>query len=358
MRTPLIFVINPGSTSTKLAVFKGLRRRLEWSHSHLRENEVYYSSMKELAGLRTAGILEDLAVKGYHPGDFDLAVARGGLLKPLRGGVYRVNRKMVEDLAACIYGRHLSNLGAIMAQRMVAGRGGKAYVVNPVVVDELAPVARISGLPAIARRSIFHALNQKAIAARVASRLGKDYRSARLIVVHAGGGVSVGAHLDGKVVDVNNALEGEGPFSPERSGGLPLLDFLRYVMDNGLDLHQAQHLITRNSGLAAYLGTKDCREIERRVREGDPRARLCYRAFVYQVAREIGALAASVFNGRVDAVVLSGGIAAGGYFRRWLKKHVGFLGPVYAFPRTGEMEALAAGGWEVWMGKTRARTYR
>jgi butyrate kinase len=279
-------------------------------------------------------------------------------LKPLKGGVYRVNRKMVEDLAGCIYGRHLSNLGAIMALKLVVGSGKKAYVVNPVVVDELAPVARISGLPAVSRRSIFHVLNQKAIAARVAKRLGKDYRSARLIVVHAGGGVSIGAHQNGKVVDVNNALEGEGPFTPERSGGLPLLDFLRYVKSKDMDVSQVQDEITRNSGFMAYLGTKDCREIENRIKNGDSRARLYYRAFVYQVAKDIGALAASVFNGRVDAVVLSGGIAAGSYFKRWMKKHVGFLGPVFVYPRNNEMEALAIGGWEVWKGKTRAKTYR
>jgi len=358
MRTPLIFVINPGSTSTKLAVFRGLRCQLEWTHNHLDESQTYCSSMKELANLRVHAILEDFGRKGYSPEAFDLVVARGGLLKPLKGGVYRVNRKMAEDLAGCIYGRHLSNLGAIMAFKLVAGRGKKAYVVNPVVVDELAPVARISGLPAVSRRSIFHVLNQKAIAARVAKRLGKDYRSARLIVVHAGGGVSIGAHLNGKVVDVNNALEGEGPFTPERSGGLPLLDFLRYVKSKDLDITQVQDEITRNSGFMAYLGTKDCREIENRIKNGDPRARLYYRAFVYQMAKDIGALAASVFNGRVDAVVLSGGIAAGSYFRRWMKKHVGFLGPVFVYPRNNEMETLAIGGWEVWKGKTRAKTYR
>jgi butyrate kinase len=358
MRTPLIFVINPGSTSTKLAVFRGLRRQLEWTHNHLEESQTYYSSMKELANLRVRAILEDLGRKGYSPEAFDLVVARGGLLKPLKGGVYRVNRKMAEDLAGCIYGRHLSNLGAIMALKLVVGSGKKAYVVNPVVVDELAPVARISGLPAVSRRSIFHVLNQKAIAARVAKRLSKDYRSTRLIVVHAGGGVSIGAHLNGKVVDVNNALEGEGPFTPERSGGLPLLDFLRYVKSKDLDISQVQDEITRNSGFMAYLGTKDCREIEDRIKNGDSRARLYYRAFIYQVAKDIGALAASVFNGRVDAVVLSGGIAAGSYFRRWMKKHVGFLGPVFVYPRNNEMEALAIGGWEVWKGKIRAKTYR
>jgi butyrate kinase len=358
MRTPLIFVLNPGSTSTKLAVFKGLKCRLEWNHSHLEENEAYSSPMHQLADLRVAEILSDLGRKGYGPQAFDLVVARGGLLKPLAGGVYSVNRRMVEDLAACIYGRHLSNLGAIMALRLANGNGRKAYVVNPPVVDELSPVARISGVPAVSRRSIFHALNQKAVAARAARRIGKEYEVARLIVVHAGGGVSIGAHLNGKVVDVNNALEGEGPFTPERSGGLPLLDFLRWVREKNLDITQVQHEITRNSGFMAYLGTKDCREIEKRIAGDDSRARLVYRAFVYQVAKEIGALAASAFSGRVDAVVLSGGIAAGACFRRWMKKHVGFLGPVFAYPRTSEMEALAVGGWEVWKGKTRAKTYR
>jgi butyrate kinase len=358
MRRPLILVVNPGSTSTKLALFRGPARFEEWTRSHLEEIEEVGVPLEQIAASRTAGVLDDLRWHGLGPEALDVVAARGGLLRPLPGGVYRVNRKMLEELASCAHGRHLSNLGALIAWRLTGGRPGRSFIVNPVVVDELWPVARLSGHPEIPRRSVFHALNQKAVAVRVAARLGKTYDSARLIVVHAGGGVSVGAHLKGRVVDVNNALEGEGAFSPERTGGLPLLEFLRLVSARGLGFPEAQHLVTRAGGLSAYLGTKDCLEVEKRVREGDRQARIAYQAFVYQVAKDAGALAAAVFRGRVDAVALTGGIAAGPLFRRWLKAYLRFLGPVFVYPGTLEMEALAAGAWEVWSGKARATVYR
>jgi len=358
MQQPLILVLNPGSTSTKLAVFKATRRLSEWTHSHLDEIENPQESMIKMAEQRLTGILKDLHERGYDPEEIQVIVARGGLLKPLKGGVYEINEKMVEDLANCTYGRHQSNLGAIMAWNMASGKDKRIYIVNPVVVDELSEVARISGHPEIPRRSIFHALNQKAVAAKVSERIGKSYTTARLIVVHAGGGVSVGAHLNGRVVDVNNALEGEGTFTPERTGSLPLLDFLRYVQQRGMNLEQVQQMITRTGGISAYLGTKDCREIEKRIQEGDSRAELIYRAFVYQIAKDIGALATAVFKGRLDAIALTGGISGGRLFRKWLKQHVGFLAPVYLYPKTSEMEALAMGAWEVWTRKRRPAVYQ
>ncbi|HUU28729.1 MAG TPA: butyrate kinase [archaeon] len=356
-RPPLILVLNPGSTTTKLAVYRGPRRVTEWTKSHLHEVDDSTETMIQLAEERVPDILDDLSRRGYDPEEIQMIVARGGLLKPLQGGVYEVNEKMVEDLAKCAYGRHQSNLGGLMAWRIATSKGKKSYVVNPVVVDELSPVARISGHPGIPRKSIFHALNQKAVAAKVCAKISKPYKSARLIVVHAGGGVTVGAHFRGRVVDVNNGLEGEGPFSPERTGSLPLLDFLRFVSEKGLSLSQVQQIVTRNSGMSAYLGTKDCREIEKRIKEGDPRARLIYKAFVYQVAKEIGALAAAVFKGRLDAIILTGGIAGGAYFRRWIRDHVGFLAPVFSYPRTSEMESLAMGGWEIWRKKIKPAAY-
>jgi butyrate kinase len=358
MRRPLILVLNPGSTSTKLAIFRGPRLESEWTHWHLDEKDDFSKPMERIATDRVPDILGDVQDKGYQSGDIDLVVARGGLLKPLKGGVYRVNEKMVRDLADCAYGRHASNLGAIMAWKIAGEPGKKSFIVNPVVVDELSPVAKVSGHPEITRKSIFHALNQKAVAEKVCKKIGKPYNKARLIVVHAGGGVSVGAHLRGRVIDVNNALEGEGTFTPERTGGLPLLDFLRYINDKGLNFKQAQALVSKNSGIQAYLGTRDCREIEKRIRNGDSRARLIYRAFAYQVAKDIGALAASVFKGRLDAIVLTGGIAGGAMFRSWLREHVSFIAPVYVYPKTSEMEALAAGAWQAWTNKVRPATYR
>ncbi len=358
MRRPLILVLNPGSTSTKLALFRGPRLKSEWIHYHLDERDVFSKPMEQIAEARVPAILGDLQDNGYEPGDIDLVIARGGLLKPLKGGVYRVNKRMVRDLADCTYGRHASNLGAIMALKIAGDQGKKSFIVNPVVVDELSPVAKISGHPEIRRRSIFHALNQKAVAQKVCKKIGKPYNKARLIVVHAGGGVSVGAHLRGRVVDVNNALEGEGTFTPERTGGLPLLDFLRYINGKGMEFKQVQALVSKNSGIQAYLGTRDCHEIEKRIRNGDSRARLIYRAFVYQVAKDIGALVAGVFKGRLDAIVLTGGIANGATFRKWVREHVNRIAPVYAYPKTSEMEALAAGGWEVWTSKMRPATYK
>jgi len=357
MRRPLILVLNPGSTSTKLALFRGPGLESEWTHWHLEESDDFSKPMNRIAAARVPDILADIQEKGYRPGDIDLVVARGGLLKPLKGGVYRVSEKMVGDLAECAYGRHASNLGAIMAWKIAGDHGKKSFIVNPVVVDELSAVAKVSGHPEIPRRSIFHALSQKAVAQKACAKIGKPYSKARLIVVHAGGGVSVGAHLRGRVVDVNNALEGEGTFTPERTGGLPLLDFLRFINGKGLNFKQAQALVSKNSGIQAYLGTRDCREIENRIRSGDSKARLIYRAFVYQVAKDIGALAASVFKGRLDAIVLTGGIAGGAMFRRWIRERVNFIASVYAYPKTSEMEALASGGWQVWTNKVRPGRY-
>ena len=358
MRRPLILVLNPGSTSTKLALFRGPSLESAWTHWHLDEKDDFSKPMERIAANRVPDILSDVRDKGYQSSEIDLVVARGGLLKPLKGGVYRVNEKMVRDLAGCAYGRHASNLGAIMAWKIASKPGKKSFIVNPVVVDELSPVAKVSGCPEITRKSIFHALNQKAVAQKVCKRIGKPYNQARLIVVHAGGGVSVGAHLRGRVVDVNNALEGEGTFTPERTGGLPLLDFLRYINEKGLNFKQAQALVSKNSGIQAYLGTRDCQEIEKRIRNGDTKARLIYRAFAYQVAKDIGALAASVFKGRLDAIVLTGGIAGGAMFRTWLREHVGFIAPVHVYPKTSEMEALAAGAWQAWTNKVRPSVYR
>ena len=352
-----ILVINPGSTSTKLAVYRGHSQVTEWSRDHLSEKNSPEDNIWDIARRRLSDIRRDLKEKGYDASGFDVVVSRGGLLKPLRGGVYRINEKMVDDLVSCRYGRHLSNTGAVMA-RILIDKGSKAYIVNPVVVDELSDVARISGHPEIERKSIFHALSQKAVAAQAAQKLNMSYDEARLIVVHAGGGVSVGAHIRGRVVDVNNALDGDGPFSPERAGSLPMLQFYNHAYGKGMEPEAVAHELTRCGGLKAYLGTNDCREIEERIKQKDRDADLYYRAFVYQVAKEVGALAAAVFRGQLDAIVLTGGITAGSFFRRWLKAYVGFLGPVIAYPDTSEMDALATGALDAFEGRVRVRNYR
>ena len=262
-------------------------------------------------------------------------VGRGGLLKPLQGGVYEVNDQMKADLTAARYGTHASNLGALIADALAAQIGVKAYVVDPVVVDELDPIARFSGVPEIPRRSIFHALNQRAIARKAAQSLGKPYRECSLIVAHMGGGISIGIHVDGRVVDVNNALDGEGPFAIERAGTIPAGDWMRWVLSHQHDPQALQLMVAGKGGLVAHLGTNDF-PVDRALGAGsrEPRIRTLsdqlIRALCYQIAKSIAALAAFT-SGRVDAVVLTGGLAYSQRVVKDISRRVSFLAPVLVF---------------------------
>ena len=353
---PLILVINPGSTSTKIADFIEKKCVFESNLAHDSKDLKRLGGIIEQSAFREKLIRAELARHRVTLENLDVIMARGGLLRPLPGGVYAINDRMLADLRGCAFGEHASNLGAILARALAGERKIRICIANPVVVDELAPVARITGLPGVERRSVFHALNQKAVAERAAKKIGRSYRACNLIVAHIGGGISVGVHRRGRVVDVNNALDGEGPFSPERTGALPLLPFLKFIRAQKLDDKQVRTLITRQGGLLAHLGTNDCREILARVKSGDKHAQGVFEAFVYQIAKTIAA-GAAVVDGKVDAVALTGNVLKSAWVRQRLVKRIRFLAPVFVMAGSFEMEALAQAGSDVFAGTCRPKKY-
>jgi len=351
-----ILTINPGSTSTKIAIFDNEKPVLEETLRHSAEELAGYNKIIEQYEFRKNVILETLNEKGINITKLSAVVGRGGLLKPIPGGTYQVNKKMLEDLRVGVLGEHASNLGGIIANEIASQLNIPAFIVDPVVVDEMEDIARISGMPEIERKSIFHALNQKAVARRAAKSMEKEYEDVNAIVAHLGGGISVGAHKKGRVVDVNNALDGEGPFSPERSGGLPVGDLAKMCFSGKYTLDEIKKRIKGNGGLVAYLGTNDAREVEQMIEKGNSEAELIYRAMAYQVAKEIGSCAA-VLEGKVDAIILTGGIAYDKKFVAWIKDRVEFISQVLIFPGEDELIALAEGGLRVLRGEEVAKEY-
>ena len=353
---PKLFVINPGSTSTRVALYSGERAIFSVEIKHSRKELARFEGIIDQAHFRRDLVTKALEDHHVAPGDIDAFIGRGGLLRAVPGGVFRVTDRMLSDLRTCKYGEHASNLGAMIAWELARPAGKKAYVANPVVVDELADIARISGHPDFTRKSVFHALSQKAVAQKAAVKIGTPYEKLNLIVIHLGGGVTIGAHRKGKVVDVTNGLEGEGPFTPERTGEMALLPFAKYIIDNKLSYSDVSKLVSRNGGLLAHLGTNDCKIIEDKALEVSSRFRLVYDAFIYQVAKWIGAMA-TVLSGKVDAIVVTGGVARGPLFRRELTKRVRFIAPVHVILRNSEMAALALAGLDVLTGRKRAKVY-
>ena len=352
-----ILALNPGSTSTKVALFEDHTEL--WSETQRYDTDVIgrFSGVMEQEEFRLEEIRKCLAAHGATVADLDAVVGRGGLLKPIESGTYEVSDKMLEDLRACTWGEHASNLGAPLAVRLADEGGcGKAYIVDPVVVDEMCPLARYSGLPEIERRSIFHALNQKAVARRAAVELGKPYAECNLVVAHMGGGVSVGAHEKGRVIDVNNALDGDGPFSPERAGSLPVGGLVKLAFSGKYELPQLLKMLTGKGGLVAHLGTNDLREVARRMDDGDEKARLLFEALAYRMAKEIGASAAAL-SGEVDAIILTGGLAYNERFTKLIRDRVAFIAPVKIYPGEDEMQALVEGALRVLNGSEEARRY-
>lgn len=353
-----VLAMNFGSTSTKVAVYDGDTEVLQKVFRHTPEEMKGVKTMEDNARFRKPLILASLREEGINMDELDAIVGRGGLIRPIEGGTYAVNEAMLEDLHSCKYGFHVCNLGGILASEIGKELGKPAYVVDPPVIYEIAEVASLSGHPDFPRRPLFHALNQKAIAKRYAAEHGVPYESLRLIVAHMGGGISVGAHLNGRVVDVNNALEGEGAFTGERSGTLPVLEVVRAVMTGkfGTAYEQMRHEFCMRSGLVGYTGTNDGREITRRIQEGDKNAELAYRAMAYQVAKEIGAMGA-VLQGKVDAIILTGGFAYDATLMGWIGEYVSHLGPIQIYPGEDEMLALAQGAIRVLKGQEEAREY-
>ena len=355
-----ILAINPGSTSTKCAVYEDTTECWKKGVSHSSEDIAKYRKIQDQLELRSSAVRDGLLQAGIGLAGISAVVGRGGLLKPLTGGVYEVNEKMKADLIACKYGTHASNLGALIADAIASEIRVKSYIVDPVVVDELDPIARYSGVPQVPRRSIFHALNQKATARKAARDLGKKYEECTLIVAHMGGGTSIGIHEHGKVVDVNNALDGDGPFSIERAGTVPAGDWMRWILAHQHDPQALQMMLTGKGGLVAYLGTNEFQEIEKSAAgKGSLDAAECdrlIRTLCYQIAKWIVGLAAFT-AGRVDGIVLTGGLAFSERVVKEISGRVSFLAPVLLFPGENELEALAMGVREVLLGETKAKTY-
>ncbi len=352
-----ILVINPGSTSTKLAIFEDEREVLRDTIRHSAEELSGFEKITDQYEFRKKVIMDFLKKAGYRINDFNAVVGRGGLVRPIPSGTYEVDELMLSELREGKYGEHASNLGALIANELAKEANVKAYIVDPVVVDEMMSAARYSGHPDFTRKSIFHALNQKAMARKVARELGKRYEDVNVIVVHMGGGISIGAHKKGKVVDVNNALDGDGPFTPERSGTLPMTQLIDLCYSGKYSLGDVKKLIKGKGGLVAYLGTNDAVKVQGRVRQGDEYATLVYKAMAHQIGKWVGKMAAALeFN--VDAIVLTGGLAYDEkYLVRWLKNMVSFIAPVFVYPGGDEERALAEGVLRVLKGEERARVY-
>lgn len=353
----LVLVVNPGSTSTKIGVFNGGTELFVENLSHSNEELAAFPTVASQYAFREKHIRATLAARGFDLAGVACVVGRGGLLKAIPGGVYAVNQVMKDELKTSPYGEHASNLGALIADALASEIGVPAYIVDPVVVDELSDVARVYGHKLFRKRSIFHALNQKAVARRWAKEQGKTYGEVNLIVAHLGGGVSVGLHQHGKVVDVNNALNGEGPFSPERAGTLPAGDLAKLCFSGAYTEKEVMKMITGQGGLVSLAGTNDMRALAARVVEGDPESTLVYNAFIYNVGKAIGALATAA-DGKVDGIIITGGIAHGQPIQDGLRRMCGWIAPVTVYPGEGELEALAQAGTRALSGEEPAKEYR
>lgn len=351
-----ILVINPGSISTKVALFSNEQMLFEKKIEHSSKELSNFSKIIEQYQFRREIILDFLKEKGINLSTLNAVVGRGGLLKPIASGTYRVNKKMLEDLRKGVSGEHASNLGGILAYGIAENLSIPSYIVDPVVIDEMKPVARISGMPEIPRISILHALNQKAVARKAALDLGKKYEKVNFIIAHLGGGISVGIHCKGNVVDVNNALNGEGPFTPERSGGIPVGGLVNLCFSEKFTKDEIMKKIKGKGGLVAYLNTNDVREVVKMIGQGDKKAKLILEAMAYQVAKEIGA-ATTVLKGQIDAIILTGGIAYANEFINMIRDRVSFLSLVMVYPGEEEMLALCEGALRVLKGEEVEKIY-
>ncbi|MBP3421691.1 MAG: butyrate kinase [Lachnospiraceae bacterium] len=349
-------IINPGSTSTKIGVFEDETLLFEETLRHSTEEIASYASIVDQKDFRKDIIVNLLDSKNFDIKSLDVIVGRGGMLKPIPGGTYAVTDDLLEDLKIGKQGQHASNLGGILAREIGDSIGVPSYIVDPVVVDELEDVARFSGVPELPRTSVFHALNQKAVAKRYAKETGKAYDSLNLVVVHMGGGVSVGAHKQGKIVDVFNALDGDGAFSPERAGAVPVGALVKMCFSGEYTEKEVYKKLVGNGGFNAYLGTNDMRDVEKMANEGNEKAILLRAAFVQQVAKDMGAMAC-VLNGKVDQIIVTGGIAYDKGVVAGLKEKCEWMAPFTVYPGEDELLALAQGALRVMNGEEEAMKY-
>lgn len=352
-----ILAINPGSTSTKIAVYHNAKPVFLKSILHDPQELSNYQRISDQYEFRKEIILKELKASHINIEIVEVIVGRGGLVHPIESGVYHINDRLRHDLLEGVMGEHASNLGGLIAYSIAQTLPNcKAFIADPVVVDELQDVARIAGHPVFHRYSIFHALNQKATARAYARLMNRKYEDLNLVIAHLGGGVSVGAHRKGKVIDVNQALDGEGPFSPERSGTLPSGALAKLCFSGEYTLDEIKRMITGGGGYVAYMNTNSAYEVELMAQDGDDKARLIQDAMSYQIGKEIAAMCA-VLHGEVDAIILTGGISHNPMVVEFIKKMVAFMAPVVIYPGEDEMHALAMNGLMVLKGEIKPREY-
>lgn len=351
-----LLIINPGSTSTKIGVFDGEKELFQETLRHSSDEIAKYDTIVDQIDFRKNIILNVLKEKNFDLNSLSAVVGRGGMLKPMESGTYKVNDRMLEDLKIGVQGQHASNLGGILADKIAEELKIPAFIVDPVVVDELDDVARVSGVPELPRVSKFHALNQKAVAKRYAKENSIKYEDLNLIVVHMGGGVSVGAHKNGRVIDVNNALDGEGPFSPERAGTVPVGALIKMCYSGKFTEKEVYTKMVGKGGYVAYLNTNDARDVLKLVDEGDKKAELYFNAFIYQVSKAVGEMA-TVLKGKVDRIILTGGIAYSEKVVEELRKRIGWIGEITVYPGEDELLALAEGALRVLHGEEAVKEY-
>ena len=349
-------IINPGSTSTKIGVFEDETLLFEETLRHSTEEIAQYASIVDQKDFRKQIILDLLAKKNFDINSLQVIVGRGGMLKPIPGGTYAVSDELLEDLKIGKQGQHASNLGGILAREIGDSIGVPSYIVDPVVLYELMPIARYSGVPELPRTSVFHALNQKAVAKRYAKEKGVSYDSLNLIVVHMGGGVSVGAHEKGRVIDLFNALDGDGAFSPERAGAVPSGALIKMCFSGEYTEKEVYKKIVGNGGFNAYLGTNDMRDVAKMIADGDAHADEIREAFILQVCKNIGSMAC-VLKGKVDRIIVTGGIAYNKEVVDKMEERAGFIAPFTVYPGEDELLALAQGALRVLNGEEEAMKY-
>ncbi|MCF0121813.1 MAG: butyrate kinase [Lachnospiraceae bacterium] len=352
-----LLIINPGSTSTKIGIFDNETLLFSETLRHPTEEIAKYNLIVNQKNFRKQLILDFLTGKNFDIKVLSAVIGRGGMLKPIPSGTYATNDALLEDLRSGRHGQHASNLGGLLAREIAEPLGIPSFILDPVVVDELSPIARYSGLPQVPRISVFHALNQKSVAKRYSKEQGVPYNSLNLIVTHMGGGVSVAAHQNGKVIDVNNSVDGDGPFSPERAGSLPTGGLVKLCFSGQYTQAEIAKLLNGKGGLNAYLGTNDMRQVTKMAFEdGNQEAKYVFYAFTYQVAKEIGAMAA-VLNGKVDQIILTGGIAYGEKVIKEIKARVGFISGITVYAGDEELLALAQGALRVLKGEEKPLEY-
>ncbi len=353
--TYVVLAVNPGGMTTKIAVYEGEERVFDANVEHSRDELARFETIPDQLGYRKSAVEDALQRGGQLGRRFDAIVGRGGLLKPIPSGTYEVNDEMLADARIGYQGQHASNLGPLLARELSADLGGRAFIVDPVSVDEFEPLARYSGHRDIPRKSLLHALNIRATAKKAAEQLGRRLESINLVVAHLGSGISIAPLRRGRMIDVNNAASG-GPFSPERAGGLPLVEMLDFMEQHGIEPEAMKKIVLKESGLQSYLGTNDFRSVVERAQGAEGKAREAVEAMAYQVAKEIGAMA-TVLLGAVNAIVYTGAMAHSDYFVDLVQRRVAFIADALVLPGENELESLALGALAVLCGDEEPREY-